>query len=405
MYTFLARQPIFDRKQEVYAYEIFYRSSMVNSAGNIIKQDEATSKVIIDTFQNFGIKKLTGGKPAFINFTENLIKDEVATLFSQKLLVVEILENVKPDKQIVEKCIRLKERGYKLALDDFVYAEEYKPLMDIADFVKVDFLNLERHEILETVKMFKGTNVKLLAEKVETLEDFEYAKKLGFALFQGFFFSKPEILSAKSLSPLKISYMKLVEKVNRDEIDFNELVDVIRMDLSLNYNILRLANSSYFGFRNEIRSVRHALVAIGEQEIKKWVILMALKGIGKDQPDEIVRQSLIRARFAELIAGRTVFRALKEELFMAGLFSMLDVLLSRPIVEILYEMRLSDDIKDLLLKDRGPLVHIYRLVIAYERGRWDQALEHMKILGISQKNAIDSYIEALLWCDGIMEEC
>lgn len=405
MYTFLARQPIFDRRQEVYAYEIFYRSGMVNRAGNIIKQDEATSKVIIDTFQNFGIKKLTGGKPAFINFTENLIKDEVATLFSKKLLVVEILEHVRPDIQIVEKCIRLKEKGYKIALDDFVYAEEYRPLMDIADFVKVDFVDMEKHEIVEIVNIFKDTNVQLLAEKVETIEEFEYAKKLGFTLFQGFFFSKPEILSARSLSPLKISYMKLVEKVNRDEMDFSELVDVIRRDLSLNYNILRLANSSYFGFRNEIRSVRHALVAIGEKEIKKWVILMALKGMGDDQPDEIVRQSLARARFAELIAQKTVFKSLKEELFMAGLFSMLDVLLNRPIIEILYEMKLSDDIKDLLLKDRGPLVHIYRLIIAYERGQWEQTAMQMKTIGIRQKDAVDSYIDAVLWCDAIMEEC
>ena len=405
MYTFLARQPIFDRRQEVYAYEVFYRSGMVNRAGNIIKQDEATSKVIIDTFQNFGIKKLTGGKPAFINFTENLIRDEVATLFSKKLLVVEILEHVRPDSQIVEKCIRLKEKGYKIALDDFVYEEEYRPLMDIADFVKVDFLDMEKHEIVEIVNIFKDTNVQLLAEKVETLEEFEYAKKLGFTLFQGFFFSKPEILSAKSLSPLKISYMKLVEKVNRDEMDFSELVDVIRRDLSLNYNILRLANSPYFGFRNEIRSVRHALVAIGEKEIKKWVILMALKGMGNNQPEEIVRQSLVRARFAELIAQKTVFKALKEELFMAGLFSMLDVLLNRPIIEILYEMRLSDDIKDLLLKDRGPLVHIYRFIIAYERGQWEKTAMQMKTLGIRQKDAVESYIEAVLWCDGIMDEC
>ncbi|WP_406242863.1 EAL and HDOD domain-containing protein [Tissierella carlieri] len=203
MDVFLARQPIFDSEQKVSAYEILYRSGLVNNFDGI-DGDEASREVIFNTFQTFGIENLTNAKPVFINFTESLINDETATLFSKDLLVVEILEDVLPSEQVIENSKSLKEMGYKIALDDFIYKPEYEELIELADIVKIDFLLSDKEEIKRLSRDLKKRNIELLAEKVETREDFEYAKKLGFSLFQGFFFSKPEIVISKRYSQLKL---------------------------------------------------------------------------------------------------------------------------------------------------------------------------------------------------------
>lgn len=401
MDVFLARQPIFNGNQEVFAYEILYRSSLENTYTGI-DGDNATANVLINTFQTFGISNLTNGKPAFINFTEKFIKDEVALLFGKGSLVVEILETIKPNKDIIKKCKELKDKGYTLALDDFVYKPGYEPLIELADIIKVDFMNSSEIEILQLVKKVKKSNITLLAEKVETRDIFEFAKLLGFKLFQGYFFSKPEVLTSSILSPLKVNCLLLMSKVNEDNIDFDVLADIISRDLSLTYYLLKLVNSSAFGFRTKINSVKHAIVILGEIEIRKWIMLVALNGMGKDKPDEIVRLSLIRAKFAELISSKTMLSHRADDLFLAGLFSLIDVILNRPLEEILNEIKLNNDIKEVLLDGTGELSSIYNLIISYEKGSWDDIKLQAELLDIDYKEIIDSYLDTLTWYNKVI---
>lgn len=397
MNAFLARQPIFDSNQKVYAYEILYRSGVTNAFTEGVGADAASSKVILDTFQNFGLENITGGKPAFINFSSTLIMEEIATFLPKEYLVVELLETIEPTSEIVEKCRQLKEAGYTIALDDFVYSPGFEPLIELADIIKVDFMQSTPWEIRKLRARFLYRNITFLAEKVETWDDFYLAKDLDFRLFQGYFFAKPEILTTNSLSPLEVNCFQLVSKVNQVHIDFNELATIIYRDLSLTYNLLRLVNSAAFGKRQRITSVHHALVMLGEMEIRKWVTLIALQGMSIKKADASVSLSLIRARFGELLAQKLGWKRYEGDLFLAGLFSMLDVLLQRPLESILEEVHASPIVKDILLNCSGPLADVYHAVLAYETGDWDAIEKSANQLNLQVSALTQAYLEAIQW--------
>lgn len=402
MDIFLARQPIFDYNQNVYAYEILYRSGLVN-AYDEIDGDVASREVLYNSFQTFGIETLTNGKPVFINFTEELINYEIATLFPTDLLVVEILEDIDPKEEVVASGKSLKEKGYKIALDDFIYSEEYESLIELADIIKIDFLISDRDEIQRVSKDLINRNIILLAEKVETREEFEFAKALGFTLFQGYFFSKPEILKSKKLKPIKAMSLQLINEVNQPEINFVNLTSIISRDLSLTYNLLKLVNTAAFGFRHRIKSVRHGLVALGEKEIKKWIYLVVVRDMGEDKPNELIRLSLIRGRFGELLIKDTKIKQQSENIFLIGMFSLLDVILSKPMEVILEEIQAPDSVKQALLDENGDLINLYKLIIAYEKAEWDSVISYAEELKIDWQLISMSYMESLIWYNKLIQ--
>lgn len=396
MDIFLARQPILDIDQNLCAYEILYRSGNVNEFDGS-EGDKASTQVIVNTFQNFGIDSLTNGKPVFINFTENLIFDEIATLFPKELLIVEILEDVKPSLDIIERLKGLKDQGYRIALDDFLNREDYGPLVELADIIKVDFMEMERGEIEEILRAFKDYKLEFLAEKVETREEFEYAKELGFKYFQGYFFSKPEIVKTKKILPIKANYLQLVNEINKKDTDFERISKIISRDLSLTYNLLKLVNSSAFGFRYRIKGVKHALAALGERQLRNWIYLLILNDMGEHKPDQLTRLSLVRAKFMELLAMETKYSSYAQDMFLLGLFSLLDVILEKPLEEALKEISTSDMVREALLYGRGEGEILYKTILSYEKGQWDQVLIYMEKLNISRRVIIKSYIKALKW--------
>lgn len=402
MDVFLARQPIFDRRQNVNAYEILYRSGIENSY-SAIDGDKASKEVIYNTFQIFGIENLTNGKPVFINFTENLINEETATLFSKNHLVVEILETVTPSRRVIENSRALKKRGYRLALDDFIYKPEYEELINLADIIKVDFMLTDKEELLRLSADIKSRNKTLLAEKVETREEFEYAKELGFTLFQGYFFSKPEIVISKKIHPIKTTCLQLVSEANKTEINFKKVSEIISMDLSMTYNLLKMVNSAAFGFKYEIKSVRQGVVALGEREIKKWIYLVIINTIGSDEPEELTRLSLIRARFIELIAKNTRYHIQSEELFLLGILSLLDVILKRPMNEVLVELNATYSIKNALIHRSGEYGAIYEMILCYERGEWDKVVEYSNTLCIDFNMVAKAYMDSLVWYNQLLK--
>ncbi|MFZ5642927.1 MAG: EAL and HDOD domain-containing protein [Bacillota bacterium] len=393
MNKYLARQPIFDKNQEVFAYELLYRSGQCDEYSNT-DGDQATTEVITSSLLLIGLDTLTRGKKAFINFTRNLLENGVADLLPNELVVIEILENIEPDEKILKACKLLKEKGYLLALDDFSYDHKFKPLIDLADIIKVDFKATGPEERKAIIKRI-GKNKKYLAEKVETREEFEFALGIGYSYFQGYFFSKPVIVEGKDISGNKLFYIQLLKGLYSQEIDFQQMENIFKKDLALSYKLLKYINSAAFSFRTEIHSINQALVMLGQKGISKWVSLVALKGIGEDKPNELLVTSVCRAMFCELIAPKVGLANRCSDLFLMGMFSLIDAFLDQPLSVVLSKLPISMDIMDALLGEQCLFNDVYNLALFYEQGDWEKLQVITVKLGLDEAEATRLYIESL----------
>lgn len=403
MQVFVARQPIFDREGKVYAYELLYRDGLVNTYTGK-NADQASSNVMLNSFDLIGLEELTDGKRAFINFTGELIRQGVATLFPSKQLVVEVLETVAPEKEVIDSLMELKKKGYMLALDDFVFQEAYQPLIQMADIIKVDFMATSPEDRWKLVRRLSNGRLKFLAEKIETREDFEEARRYGYTFFQGYFFSKPIILSAQDIPALKLNYLQMIQKANDPEMDFGSLSDIIIRDVSLSFKLLKLVNSAALALRSKVQSIKHALVILGSREIRKWISLIALKGIVSDPSDEILHLSLIRAKFCENLSRCAGAESKSQDLFLTGLFSALDVLMGRPLQEILEKMTLPEGVKEALMDQTGAYGRIYQMCLCYERADWE-AVNSLKADSEFPCGDISAaYLDAISWVSKLDQE-
>jgi c-di-GMP-related signal transduction protein len=401
MDVFVARQPIFDKKQKVVAYELLFRNNL-NNAYDSIDADKATIDVISNGFLLIGMESLTGGKRAFINFTESLLKSDIATKLPKNQVVIEILENVEVTDEVVRACKILKSKGYILALDDFEFDPKYEPLINIVDIIKVDFKltkGLERRKIIEKIN---SKRIKFLAEKVETMEEFEYAIKDGYTYFQGYFFSKPVIMSAKELPSYKSSYNMLLAELSKKEIDFYNLESIIKRDVSLSYKLLKFINSASFGFKTQVDSIIHALTLLGKEDVMKWVYLIALKDIGENKPDELMRTSVIRAKFGEMIAPKIGMKSRESDVFFMGMLSLINAITNLSMEAAISQIPISEDIKMALTGGTNKFRDVYELITAYEAGEWNSFSTVASKLNFDEKVAPELYIKALEWSDEFM---
>lgn len=401
MDVFVARQPIFDAHQTVYGYELLYRSG----SSNVYEGkdgSEASLSVIRNAFLMLGPQALTGRKKAFINFTRDLLVDGVALSLPHNQTVVEILENIEPDESTLSACRELKEAGFTLALDDYTLANTtQESFLELADIIKVDFKLTPAQDRWKIIKRHSSQRKQFLAEKVETRQEFKGAVNKGYALFQGYFFSKPVLVSGRDIPTIKLNYMQVVREVNRRELDFYQLEKVIKQDTSLCYTLLNYINSAYFGLREHITSIRHAMVLLGESEVRKWASLVLFTFIGHDKPSEVIVTSLIRARMCEALATHTNLKGCESELFFVGMFSMLDVLIGRPLREILDSMRLTNDVKNALLGMKSKYREVFDLVVNYQSGNWEQFAKSAKKLSLDQTTVPKLYLESVEWADQI----
>ncbi len=395
MDIFIARQPIFTPKETVYGYEILYRESSDNKF-NDTEPDKATTNVLLNTFETFGLQTLTNEKYAFINFTENLLEKEIIDLFPKKYLVVELkLSTLEKEKNL--QYIKNLNNNYIISIDDFSIDFDESLVVKYANIVKIDFYKFEKEDIKNIADRLRNKKVKLLAEKLETHEDFQLAKDLGFDLFQGFFFKEPEILLTQDLAPLKISYLQLLIKLNEDDLDLIELSNIISRDLGLTYRLLKMVNTLSFSLRREVDSVKDALILLGEIKTRKWISLIVLTELSNDRPEELVRTSLVRAKFAELLSQKANMEDKSDVLFLSGLFSLIDVILRRPLDEILHELNISQEVKDSLLKEDDSLYKFLNLVISYEKGNWDEVSMSGREFSLDSKDISDCYMNSLAW--------
>jgi EAL and modified HD-GYP domain-containing signal transduction protein len=393
--SFIARQPIFDRKMGIYGYELLYRQGKDNF---FLQQDDnkATTELIYDSFLVFGLYGLTDGAKAFINFSKELIESNIPSLLPKKDIVVEVLERGQTTQATVEACKRIRDQGYSLALDDFVFDPGNLPLLQYADIVKVDFPATSAEKQSALIKRYKG-NIQFLAKKVETREDYNRALSLGYDYFQGFFFCKPTILNSRDIASININLFNILKELNTIDPSFSHIASIIQGDLGLSLKLLKLANSAYFGARSEVKSILHALSFIGTKELYQWVALMMLKDYTNIENAELIRMSLIRAKFMELLAQELQTEKNLNDYYFTGMFSFIDVLLNQGMDKVLAALPLSASVKDALLgkvNDQGELL---RCVVAYETASLDELDAHPIAEAIGSKKFMSLYIDAIKW--------
>ena len=400
MDIYVARQPIFDIKKCIFGYELLFRADMANFFPEI-QGDSATSKLLSNSFFNIGIEKIAGSNLAFINFTQELLLQQLPLMFSQDRLVVEILEDVEPGKNVIEACQEIALNGYIIVLDDFFYKPSMEPLIDVADIIKIDVKATPLEEVGDLVKKMTKRGVDLLAEKVETHDEFKKALDMGFRYFQGFFFSKPEVLAGKEISTPQMQLLEIMAEVNKEDFEFNRLEKMIVRDASISYKLMRLINSAYFKRAKEISSIRQAIVMIGEAGIRRFLSLISMAGLVANKPDELIRASLIRAKFCELLGNHRGSNAEKSELFTLGLFSLIDAIMDDSMENLMSQIPLSGKIKEALITRTGDLNGYLSLVESYEKGNWEEIEEATKIMGIDESNLPRHYMESLGWADSL----
>lgn len=400
MDVFIARQPIFDINNKVFAYELLYRSGVEN-VSKFKSGDSATSDVVINSLLLLGLEQMTEGKMAFINFTEGLIKDEIPQLFSRRQLVVELLEDIVPDKELLARVRILKELGYTIALDDYIASYEYDELVELADIIKIDFVGTSALERVKISKRFIDMGKKLLAEKVETLEEFNEAKALGYTYFQGYYFAKPRIMKGKDVVGLNMNYMRIIDELNQEEPQYEKISAIIENDLALTYKLLRLINSPAFYTNSKVTSAKHALVLLGLKEIKKWIMILMLREAGKDKPDAVLKTCLFRAKMAETVAAHTGLSKRRNELFIMGLFSMIDTLLGQDLMTIIETLPFEDDVKAAMLGVDNKIKDIFITVVLYEQGNWEALMKGCEKIGVNYFDLPDMYYNAVLWADQV----
>ncbi|BCR06213.1 hypothetical protein DESUT3_32820 [Desulfuromonas versatilis] len=396
MERFIARQPIFDRKQKIFGYELLFRSGLENYF-DCPDFDEASSRVIADSFLLFSIDEMTDGTRAFINMTRNILVKDYTTVLPRQTVVAEILETIDPDEDLIGACRRLKNAGFTVALDDFVYRRAYEPVFEYVDIIKVDFLATPLPRCGELAEALAPRGIKLVAEKVETQEVFQQALGMGYDYFQGYFFSRPVIVSRRDIPASKLHYLRILREINSPEMDFRQLEQTIHGEVSVSYKLLKYINSAAFGLRRRVTSIGQALALLGENEIRKWASLLALTNLALDKPDALVACAQVRAKLCELLAPAAGLQARTAECFLMGLFSLLDAILDRPMPQILAEIPMEEDIRRALLGESNPLRQLLDLVVSIERGDWALMEELATGLGLAKTPLQECFMTAIRW--------
>ncbi|MCW8900291.1 MAG: HDOD domain-containing protein [Gammaproteobacteria bacterium] len=390
--TFIARQPIYDNDDQLIGYELLYRASAINVAsfddGKI-----ASSQVILNSFLEIGFDSLVGSSSAFINITEDFILDESLIPMYEKHTVLEILEEIQPSKEVIAGVRRLKKLGYKIALDDFMYSPEYDELLELADYVKLDIIELGENRVIRELKKLrklKNFNGKIIAEKVETPEMYDFCKQQNFDFYQGFYFCIPQVISHKNIPANKLVVLNLIKELNNPDFEFAEIEKAVAHDATLTYKLLRYVNSAAFGHRQEISTIKEALALVGGDTIRKWAMLILMMQLNEGKPEALLISALVRARMCESLEEDKA-----GEMFTIGLMSLLDALMDIPLVDLLDDLALSSPVKIALLDYKGKKGKILHNVIRYEQGGWDELIVDID----NVQPYFDAYIEAVEWAD------
>jgi len=385
--VFIGRQTIFNRKMETHAYELLYREN--DSGGvNITDGDLATSRVILNAFMEIGLERIVGPHLAFINLTRNFFVDKPPIPFEKEKIVLEILEDIEVDQELIETVANLSAEGYQFALDDFEFEPQWEPLLPYAAIIKVEIPAIDPNKVESQIQHLRQYDVKLLAEKIETEKEYQTYLDLGFDYFQGYYFSRPQIIKGQRLEENQLVALQLLAQLNSPTATVNDIQELISHDVALSYKILRHVNSASVSLPRKLDSISEAVVYIGRERIRAWANLIILSQTG-DKPQELLFTALVRAQTCEQLIQHSN-RGNSQAAFTAGLLSTLDLLLGIPQKEILQELPVSEEIKDAILKRSGPIGEAISCILAYENQHWDQT----QFKGLSSTEISDIYLNS-----------
>ncbi len=401
MDAFIARQPIFDRQNQVYGYELLFREG-ADTFFRGADGDFATGSLISDAVHLHGLTKLTEGRKCFVNFTRASQLNELYTVLPADSTVVEVLETVEPDGPLIEACQRARSAGYLLALDDYILQPRFEILLPLIDVLKVEFpaLSDEQHQMI--MQSARTHGFRTLAEKVESPDEHARAMDYGYSCFQGYFFCRPQLLQSRRLPSSKLQNMRLLQLVNQPVFNIDRIEQVIRQDLALSYKLLRFLNSAVFRLHNKVESIRHAVTLLGQRPLQRWGSLLCLSELGNDKPPELLKTCLVRGRFCEVLGEKVLPRDQSEECFTVGMFSLLDAVLDRPMDSVVQELALSPVARNSLLFRDSPLRPVIDLLTAVEQADWQRLAELTAALGVDDATVSEIYTESVSWAGEIL---
>ncbi|WP_045221253.1 EAL and HDOD domain-containing protein [Desulfonatronum thioautotrophicum] len=401
---YVARQPVFDKEMGVWGYELLFRQNASSSVAEIEDQDVATAQVMLNGF-SLAAEWLSPRQKVLINYPESLLLQGMPRALPAETAVVEILETVRPSPEVLEICRHLKDEGYTLALDDFVGGPGFESLLELADIVKVDVLGVEPERLEAVVGKLGKHRCTLLAEKVEDLGVFDRCRDLGFSLFQGYFFSRPQVVAGKNLSSSQISRLNLLQALGAPDLDMMQITKIIQTDVSLSYRLLRYINSPGIGLPYQVRSITQAVNMLGQRKIAIWLRVLILADMNPaPHARELLSFCLQRARFLEMLSQTKLSTSLPpDSMFLFGLFSSLDALLSQPMPDIVDKLSLEPRLAQALLGDVPELQAWLDLALASESGNWSQTETILERLAIGRDTAAKAQNKATIWAKHFME--
>jgi EAL and modified HD-GYP domain-containing signal transduction protein len=401
---FLGRQPILDRDQRIVAYELLFRAG--NTSGAMVTDDmQATASVIHHAFSEMGVQSVLGRQLGFINVSAEMLLSDLVELLPKTQVVLELLETIRADDAIVERCRFLKQQGFMLALDDFLYDDSYRPLLALVDIVKIDLLQHSQEELRSVVSRLKQWPVRLLAEKVDSAEQAALCHSLGFDLFQGFFFARPLVLSARRADPSQLALIQLLGLVLKDA-DTQQIEQIFKQHPNLTYNLMRLVNSVASGVHRSIASVSQAIMVLGRKQLQRWLqLLLFTLQSGTAYPSPLLVLAATRGKMMELLAAKQQRNAdYCDEAFMAGILSLIDTLIDKPLADIVGELNLGERLTAALLRREGELGPLLQLVESIEHPDLDYTnllLAQAGALSLSDLTAAE--IDAMAWANQVAE--
>lgn len=399
----VGRQPIFDRDEKVFGYEFLFRKTGTDDRAEFYDTVAATSRVLVNIFQNFGLKSLTSDKKAFINIDDSIIMQDVLDVLPKENLVLEIVETTNVTPEVIKKVSEYHRDGYIFALDDFVLSAEYfqmfMPLFPYTEYIKVDMKENCLAKMDRAEKIFRGRNVQLLAEKVETRDDFVFSKECGFHLYQGFFFEKPAVIQKKNIEPSKACILRILSRLSQNA-DLKDIEAEFRLQPELTLKLLKLINTCSFCLRNEVTSIRHALNLIGREAMRKWLTIMLYAGKkGDPVKSTLLETAMLKAHIMEVLAQKVYgpqYRGLADAFFI-GLLSHLDVILGVTKEELLDMISVGENIKNALLYKDNDLGLLLSVLDASDDPQSDMNIELLKKLKITEQSVSEAKFEGLNW--------
>lgn len=394
---YAARQPILAVDETVIGYQLLFRTGVVDHFSG--RESNNSSRSAIDASGLLGLDVLCDNRLAFIGCTRDILLENSLPFLPADKVVAEIATGVAADEAVLDACRGLKDAGFKIALNDFSINDSREALIGCVDFLKVDVKRRSWEDVQRIAEAFNRENIALVAEKVETWEDFDHTRRIGFHYFQGYFFRRPETMRTRVATAYQTTYLRLLQAVSRPELNWGEVEDLIKRDAALYVRLMRYINSAAMGLRNEVRSITQALTLMGENELRRWCRMAGAFEMSKNRPSDLMLSAMVRGRFGELLADR--FEHGNADLFLVGLLSMMDAILEIPMSAVIEGLPLDDASRELLLENQGPLQPLYELTWAVERGAWRPVVRLCHKLGLEEEWVAESYTAAMQWAQSI----